>query len=127
MIERSDTAERRLFYAAMGAVVRGQRGVLGVSQHELAKKAMITQPTLSRIERGLTVVDIVDERSLARALGMAAGLSEPIEQVIGRCRVILAGAAPLQEYAAVNVVHGHGGLLALAELAVMSLREECSR
>lgn len=69
-----DSAEVRAGYdeakraIAIGKAVRERRLALGLSQAELAKRAGMTQPALSRLEAGATVPTIPVLQRLAGAM-----------------------------------------------------------
>jgi HTH-type transcriptional regulator/antitoxin HipB len=69
-----DSAEVRAGYdeakraIAIGKAVRERRLALGLSQAELAKRAGMTQPALSRLEAGATVPTIPVLERLAGAM-----------------------------------------------------------
>jgi DNA-binding XRE family transcriptional regulator len=52
----------------LGAVIRQLRLDAGLSQHELAQRAGMTQPALSRLERGGTVPTLTVLDRIANAL-----------------------------------------------------------
>jgi HTH-type transcriptional regulator / antitoxin HipB len=73
-VGRRDRSEVRAGYEeakraiAIGKAVRERRLALGLSQTELARRAGMTQPGLSRLEAGGTVPTIPVLERLARAL-----------------------------------------------------------
>lgn len=64
----------------IGAVVRSLRERAGLSQAELAEKAMLTQKTVSAIETGETNGLPRTRRKLAEALGVGPEALWPPEQ-----------------------------------------------
>jgi transcriptional regulator with XRE-family HTH domain len=52
--------------------LRAQRKAKGMSQSELARAAGVSQPALSRHERGIKGAKVDTVRAYARALGMAS-------------------------------------------------------
>lgn len=54
--------------ALVGAVVALLRQRSGITQGELARLTGLTQPTVSRIERGKLELQLFDARAIARAL-----------------------------------------------------------
>ncbi|MCB9663439.1 MAG: helix-turn-helix transcriptional regulator [Alphaproteobacteria bacterium] len=56
----------------LGNVVAALRAEQGLTQEQLAQAVGISQPTLSRIERGASVPDVLAYRRLAEALGVTA-------------------------------------------------------
>lgn len=59
--------------ARIGATVRGLREKAGYSTRELARRAGLSQPFLSQIERGVSAPSMITTYRLAEALGVAPG------------------------------------------------------
>ncbi|RDI55683.1 XRE family transcriptional regulator [Nocardia mexicana] len=57
----------------VGGVVRDLREKLGLSMRDLARRAGISQPFLSQIERGVSAPSMITTYRLASALGVAPG------------------------------------------------------
>ncbi len=80
--------ERDLYQLALGKVVSELRKAQGMDQQELAAKVGISQPTLSRIERGLVMPDHWTFRQLARALDFeeTSELEQLVDEAVERVR-----------------------------------------
>lgn len=73
-VPETDVADDESSLAALvGGVVRALREQSGLSMRELAKRAGISQPFLSQIERGVSAPSMVTTYRLAGALGVAPG------------------------------------------------------
>jgi len=65
----SGTREKSSALIALGAVVRGQRKALDLSQEELADEASIDRSHMGKIERGERNVTVLNMIRIAKALG----------------------------------------------------------
>lgn len=75
--------ERQRYAEVVGLTVRHLRSRRFLTQSELARRAVISQSTMCRIERGQGVPDLWDLRSIARVLGMSvAELVERFESAL---------------------------------------------
>lgn len=72
----ADVSEATLT-ARVGATIRGLREKAGLSTRELARRAGISQPFLSQIERGVSAPSMVTTYRLAEALGVLPGALLP--------------------------------------------------
>jgi transcriptional regulator with XRE-family HTH domain len=66
------------------AMVRTARRRAGFTQRELSRRSGIPQPTISRIERGLTSPTFDTLRPLIEAAGMEMQLAEPVSDGVDR-------------------------------------------
>lgn len=82
---QASTLDGAIYHAALGKVVTELRKSKGLSQDDLALSAGISQPTLSRIEKGDTRLRYVAFKGIAGALGCAlADLDSLAEEVANR-------------------------------------------
>ena len=83
----------RVYRLILGKVVAGLRKNHGISQLEFAKRIGVSQPTLSRIERGQAVPDVLLFGRIAENLGLTpAELHEVVEESLRRAQEAAAGA-----------------------------------
>jgi len=98
VLEKSAMAaasESQVYALVLGRVVGHFREQRRWSQAELAGAAGLTQPTLSRIERGQVLPDAFAMKRLAGAFGMtSAQLSEQVEQALGQTEAVARSTAP---------------------------------
>lgn len=77
--------EADVYALVVGAIVAQLRTRQGMTQGELASKMGVTQPTMSRIERGQVRLDAFELRSLAENFGMSTGqLTTVVDQAYAR-------------------------------------------
>ncbi len=81
---------------AFGRLVCLAREAVGLTQVELGQRAGITQPTLSRAERGDVLPDVFVARSLAAALGVTLGQLDALVQDAWRLATDAADSAALK-------------------------------
>lgn len=86
---------------ALGKVIARLREDCGLSQADLAARVGISQPTLSRFERGAGEPDALTMKKLAAELGVSVdGIHGRIDQVLDRAKRLSANAtsrAPAQD------------------------------
>ena len=74
----------------ISVIIRDLRRVKGLSQSELAKRAGLTQPTISEAERGIIVPTIENYVAIIGALGLHVDLSPKEHHDPTRARLDLA-------------------------------------
>jgi transcriptional regulator with XRE-family HTH domain len=125
----SALADDLAYTLVFGRVLARMRERKGLSQSELAKRSLITQGTLSRIEAGRIRPDIVTARRLALALGVTyEHLSSVVESALDRTRAyagrVTDKPSSTRWLDELVVLAGTVGLIAMALLAVESLMKE---
>lgn len=116
---------QKVYTLVLGKVVAELRKRQGDSQETFAAKTGLTQPTLSRLERGKSMPDAFAHRQIARALGLTeTELNQRVDEVMKRTEEAAAGA--LQEegdggWKTVLSVAGLVGLGGLVGFAVAAL------
>ena len=125
-----DSSVHRL---VVGKVIAYLRKEAGFSQEHFASAIGTSQPTLSRIERGEAVPDVVLFSRIAAALGLtSAQLSDYVDRAIGRAQQAAAGATQAPSGSegvwktALQVagIAGLAGLIIFAVAAALSDAEE---
>ncbi|MEM9190139.1 MAG: helix-turn-helix transcriptional regulator [Myxococcota bacterium] len=119
--------EGEVYGLVLGRVIASLRERAGQSQAALAKAVGLTQPTLSRIERGQAPADGFTLRKIARAFGLnAAQLHELVDEALRRTEQAAEGAVGggsevswWRHALAVAGVAGLGGLVAFAVAAAL--------
>ena len=77
----------RLYALVLGKLVAHHRKVRKLTQQQLANRVGITQPTLSRIERGQSQPDFFTMTELERAFDLQAGkLAQQTEEAVEEAR-----------------------------------------
>ncbi len=126
-------AQPELRQLVIGQVIAGLRKQSRKSQEEFADEIGVSQPTLSRIERGKAVPDILLFVEIADALDMeASDLHDAIDDAVRRTRDAAAGATNQTSgsdtvwSAALKVagVVGVAGLVAFAVAAALKAIDE---
>jgi transcriptional regulator with XRE-family HTH domain len=112
---------------ALGAVLAHLRESSGLSQSQLAEKTGISQPSLSRIERGAGMPDALALRRMADALGVSVNdVHSLVDQSVVQARDLAATAthkkgAADNWWAAAVAVLGVVGVVMLVGLAVAAV------
>lgn len=126
--------EARVFALVVGRLVASLRERQGWSQAELAGRAGLTQPTLSRIERGQVQADLLSFRRIGRAFGMSAPeLHAHLERALARSEQAARGAVGQRSrrgspwWKAALAVGGVGGLGGLVAFAVSAALDELAK
>ena len=89
------TSESQIYALVLGRVIGYLREQRAWSQAELAAAAGLTQPTLSRIERGQVLPDAFTLRQLAGAFGMtSAELTQRIDAALEQTAQVARSSAP---------------------------------
>ena len=87
--------ESQIYALVLGRVVGHLREQRAWSQQQLAAAAGLTQPTLSRIERGQVLPDAFTLRQLAGAFGMtSAELTQRIDRALEQTAQVARSSAP---------------------------------
>lgn len=119
-------ANQQVYGLVMGQVVSTLRSRAGLTQQELAARCEVGQATISRIERGTLVPDVLLTGRLASALGVSrAELLAYVDDGVQRTQEAAEGALGGQAgsgakpwWAAALAVAGVAGLAGLAIFAV---------
>jgi len=111
----------QVYALALGLAVQQLRERKGFSQTELAEKVGLSQPTLSRLERGQGRADALTLRKLAEALGVTVDhLNAQIDAALAKAekaaRTTVPKAAQASETSWWDGAIGIAGLLGLAGL-----------
>lgn len=77
----------KVYKLVFGKVVAGLRKREGMGQDEFAAIIGVSQPTLSRIERGKVLPDALVYKRIAEGVGMSVGeLDEAVDKALSRAR-----------------------------------------
>jgi transcriptional regulator with XRE-family HTH domain len=129
--ERDERDAAQVYAMVVGRLVSTLREEARITQKELAARAAVTQPTLSRIERGKSLPDAYTLRRLAEALGMSAeAFTGRAEEALRRTEAAALatlgreGTGPWWQRAVkVAGVIGLGGLVAFAVASALGHRK----
>lgn len=118
----------RVYQLVLGKVIAALRSKRGLSQDAFAVKVGISQPTLSRIERGKSMPDALEQRRIADVLGLSLDqLNAYVDDAYARTRRAAEGAAgkgqggsPLGTVLKVAGFVGLAGLVAFAVAAIIN-------
>ena len=110
--------EPRVYRLVLGKVVAALRKQRGISQETFALLINVSQPTLSRIERGQSMPDALTIRRIATALDLSTDeLHRYVDNALERTRLAAAGATGRQAgISALKTALGVAGLVGLAGL-----------
>jgi len=113
----------RVYRLVLGKVVAALRKKRGISQQEFAGNIGVSQPTLSRIERGQTMPDALVHRRIAYALGISSGqLNTYVDDALERTTNAAAGATKGKQGASpLALALGIAGFVGLAGLVVFAV------
>lgn len=121
----------RVRRVVIGKVIGALRERAGMSQMAFAHAIGVSQPTLSRFERGTSVPDMVQMAAIERELGLPpGGLNAKVEETLRRTRKAAQGATEGANGTSVwsNAlkiagIAGIAGLAAFAIAAVLTLED----
>jgi len=125
--------EADVYALVAGRVIAVLRERHGLTQEQLATQVELTQPTLSRIERGVAHPDPYTIRKMAKVFGMSAEqLTHQIDDAFQRTAALtvqnaapapalVAGQAQLEWWEPVVAIAGVAGLLGLVALVIGGL------
>jgi transcriptional regulator with XRE-family HTH domain len=121
-MSRTPSAERTLHALALGAWLAGTRGAAGLTQAELAERAGMSQPVVSRVEAGTLSPDVYRLGLLAGALGsttpgVLAAVERTVADVMRTARALMGQGAPATKEELLQVL-GEDVFTALAWAAV---------
>lgn len=122
----------RVYRLVLGKVVAALRGKRGFSQEDFASSIGVSQPTLSRIERGRSMPDHLTMRRIATAFGMSVDqLDHYIDQTIARTRKAAEGTterkkgvSALKTALAVAGIVGLSGLIGYVVAALIAEEDD---
>ncbi len=115
----------------MGKIIASLRERKALSQAALAQEVGLTQPTLSRVERGQAQIDLFTFSRIAAVFGMSGSeLMGRVELTLARTQQAAQGVAPVQQpdqpwwQSALSAggLSGLGGLVAFAVGAALEER-----
>jgi transcriptional regulator with XRE-family HTH domain len=117
-----------VYALVVGRLIGILRERRGWTQAELASRVGVTQPTLSRIERGQAVPELYDARRFAQAFGMRPeAFSKLVEDAFSRTQAVTSQVQQRNDqdpWEAVLKVVGIMGLVGVVALAVAALLDE---
>ena len=111
--------EPHVYQLVLGKVIAALRKQRGISQEAFAALIYVSQPTLSRIERGQSMPNALVFRQIAAALDLSTDeLNGYVDRALDRTRQAAAGATGKRVgSAALKTALGVAGIVGLAGLA----------